>query len=494
MYTDATIEEIDAVMKKSWEAFHQYRKFPLKQRADFMRAIAVEMESLGDELVKIASSETNLPDLRLRNERARTIFQLNSYADACERGEWMELRIDTAIPDRNPPKTDLRKMMVPLGPVVVFGASNFPFAYSTAGGDTACALAAGCPVIVKAHPAHAETSEQVAAAILKAAKRMNMPEGIFAHVHGAGFEVGKSLVTHPLTKAVGFTGSFSGGKALFDLASQRKEPIPVFAEMSSVNPVFLLPEKLKQSSEEIARLYAGSITLGVGQFCTNPGLIFGMDGKDLDQFISILGAEIKKTTPGTMLHPGISKAYTERRKTAITQATVETIAVSEAAPKENQAPATVASASAQAFLNNPVLHQEVFGPYSIVIRCKDMNEMITAVKHVEGQLTSTLMATETDIRNNETFVEEVKNICGRFILNGVPTGVEVCLSMQHGGPFPATTDSRFTSVGADGIKRFARPLCFQNWTNALLPAELKNENPLALWRTVNDRLTKEIVS
>jgi len=493
MYTDATAAEIDAVVKKSWEAFHQYRKFPLKRRADFMRAIAVEMESLGDELLKIVSSETNLPLLRLQNERARTIFQLNSYADACERGEWMEIRIDTEIPDRNPPKPDLRKMMVPLGPVVVFGASNFPFAYSTAGGDTACAFAAGCPVIVKAHPAHAETSEQVAGAILKAAKKMNMPEGIFAHIHGAGFEVGRSLVTHPLTKAVGFTGSFSGGKALFDLSSQRREPIPVFAEMSSVNPVFLLPEKLKQSPEEIARLYGGSITLGVGQFCTNPGLIFGIDSENLDQFISILGTEIKKTIPGTMLHPGIAKAYIDKRKTAISQESVETIAVSEVAPKENQAIATIASASGQAFLNNPVLHQEIFGPYSLVIRCRDMNEMISVAKHIEGQLTSTLMATETDMRNNEAFVEEVKNICGRFILNGVPTGVEVCLSMQHGGPFPATTDSRFTSVGADGIKRFARPLCFQNWTNALLPDELKNENPLALWRTVNDRLTKDAV-
>jgi len=494
MFKNATIAEIDFVMENSWNAFHLYRKLSLKQRADFMRTIAVEIEALGDELLIISSSETNLPETRLRNERARTIFQLQSYADACERGEWLEARIDTAIPGRTPPKPDLRKMLIPVGPVVVFGASNFPFAYSTAGGDTACAFAAGCPVIVKAHPAHEATSELVAKAIFNAAEKSNMPPGIFAHVHGAGFEVGKALVMHAYTKAVGFTGSYGGGKALFDWANQRKEPIPVFAEMGSINPVFLLPEKLEQSAAEIATMYAGSITLGTGQFCTNPGLIIGIQGNKLDQFISLLGNEIKKMIPGTMLHPGIAKAYTEKRATAISQAGVDTIAVSEAEAKNNQAAPTIASATGQAFLNNPVLHQEVFGPYSLVIKCKDMQEMIEVAKNAEGQLTSTLMATETDMRNNQDLVEAVKNICGRFILNGVPTGVEVCLSMQHGGPFPATTDSRFTSVGADGIKRFARPLSFQGWPDALLPEELKNENPLKIWRTVNDRLTNGNVS
>ncbi len=490
MFKDATAAEIDAVMQKSWEAFHQYRKLSLKQRADFMKAIGAEIEALGDELITLAASETNLPQARLQNEKARTIFQLHSYGEACERGEWLEARIDTAMPDRNPPKPDLRKMLIPLGPVVVFGSSNFPFAYSTAGGDTACAFAAGCPVIVKAHPAHAGTSELVAKAIHKAAEKLKMPAGIFAHVHGANFEVGKALVTHPLTKAVGFTGSYGGGKALFDWANQRKEPIPVFSEMGSINPVFLLPEKLKQSTADIAKSYAGSITLGVGQFCTNPGLIIGIDGDDLNQFISVLGDEIKRIAPATMLHPGIAKAYIDKRKAAIGQPGVETIAVSETEPKENQGTPTVASATGQAFLNNPVLHQEVFGPYSIVIRCRDINEMINVARHTEGQLVSTLMATATDMRNNEELVEAVKNICGRFIINGVPTGVEVCLSMQHGGPFPATTDSRFTAVGADGIKRFARPICFQNWPDEFLPDELKNNNPLKIWRTVNDVLTR----
>jgi len=489
MFNDSTIEEINDAMEKAWQAFLLYRKFSLKQRAGFMHAVAKELESLGDELLQTAQEETHLSEARLKNEKARTVFQLNNYADACERGEWLEARIDTAIPDRNPPKPDLRKMLIPLGPVVVFGAANFPFAYSTAGGDTACAFAAGCPVIVKAHPAHARTSEMVANAVLKAAENCKMPAGIFAHMHGAGNEVGEALVKHPLTKAVGFTGSFLGGKQLFDWANQRRAPIPVFAEMSSINPVFLLPEKLKASVVDVAKLYAGSITLGVGQFCTNPGLIIGIDNEDLEMFIQTLGEEIKKTSPGEMLHTGIFKNYVERRANALSQENVETIATSETEPLLNEGAPTIASATAQAFINNPVLHQEVFGPYSLVIRCKDLDEMIDVTKHIEGQLTATLMATENDMRSHDKLLEYIEEVCGRFILNGVPTGVEVCLSMQHGGPFPATTDSRFTSVGADGIKRFARPICYQNWLNEFLPDEIKNENPLGIWRTVNDKLS-----
>jgi len=494
MYTDATIQDINDAMEKAWKAFHGYRKLSLKKRAEFMKAIGAEIENLGDELLMVAHEETNLPEARLRSERARTIFQLMSYGEACEKGEWLEARIDTALPDRNPPRTDLRKLMIPLGPVVVFGAANFPFAYSTAGGDTACAFAAGCPVIVKAHAAHARTSEMVAGAIMKAARNCNMPEGIFSHLHGAGNQVGEALVKHPLTKAVGFTGSFPGGKQLFDWANQRKEPIPVFAEMSSINPVFLMPEKLKQSAADVARSCAASITLGVGQFCTNPGLIVGIENNDLETFIQILGGEIKKISPGEMLHAGIFKNYVERRANALSQNDVETVAASEAEPLFNQGTPTIASATAKAFINNPVLHQEVFGPYSIIIRCANMEEMITVAKHIEGQLTATLMATDDDVKDNYELVEALKNICGRFILNGVPTGVEVCLSMHHGGPFPATTDSRFTSVGADGIKRFARPLCYQNWSNEFLPAELKNDNPLGIYRTVNDKLTKDPIA
>ena len=489
-FTDATTAEIDIVMQQAWKAFHAYRKLSLKQRAAFMQAIAVELDNTGDNLITTAMQETNLPEARLRGERARTIFQLNTYAEACVRGEWLEARIDTAIPDKTPPKPDIRKMLVPLGPVVVFGASNFPFAYSTAGGDTACAFAAGCPVVVKAHPAHIKTSEIVAGAILKAAASTGMPEGIFAHVHGSGFEVGRALVTHPYTKAVGFTGSTAGGKQLFEWGNQRKEPIPVFAEMGSINPVFLLPEKLQQSAADIAKMYAGSITLGVGQFCTNPGLIIGVESEGLQQFITALGKEIQQVNPAKMLHPGIAKAYAENKATALAQANVTTIAESANPAGENEGRPGIASASGQAFLNNPVLHQEVFGPYSLIIRCSSIAEMIEVVKHLEGQLTATLMATDNDITGNTELVEEVQNICGRFILNNVPTGVEVCLSMQHGGPYPATTDARFSSVGADGIKRFARPVAFQNWGNQLLPDELKNENPLGIWRTVNNEVTK----
>jgi len=492
-YRDFSVEEIDIVLQDAWNAFHVYRKFSLKQRADFMRAIAVELENCGDALIHTAMGETNLPEVRLRGERARTIFQLNSYAEACEKGNWLDARIDTAIPDKTPPKPDIRKMLVPLGPIVVFGASNFPFAYSTAGGDTACAFAAGCPVIVKAHPAHVETSEIVARAILAAVDKCKMPKGIFSHVHGLSFETGKALVTHPHTKAVGFTGSYTGGKQLFDWGNQRKEPIPVFAEMGSINPVFLLPEKLKSSAADIAQSCAGSITLGVGQFCTNPGLIIGIESDALQTFVHDLGKAIQKIAPAPMLHTGIVTAYKKNKSNALLQEEVHLVAESEITVKENEGLPTIATASGQTFLNNAVLHQEVFGPYSIVIRCKDMAEMTEVAKHLEGQLTSTLMATENDIRENEELVEAVKNICGRFILNSVPTGVEVCLSMQHGGPFPASTDSRFTSVGADGIRRFARPIAFQNWNNNVLPDELRDENPLGIWRTVNNELSNAAV-
>lgn len=489
IFQDATIPEIDAVMQEAWLAFQQFRKTGLTERAGLMRAIAGEIEALGDELIRTAMEETNLPETRLKGERARTIFQLTSYAAACEAGDWLEVRIDTAVPEKNAP--DLRKMQVPIGPVVVFGASNFPFAYSTAGGDTASALAAGCPVIVKAHPAHAQTSELVAKAIIKAVERSGLPKGVFAHVHGAGFETGKALVTHTYTRAVGFTGSYGGGKALFDWANQRKEPIPVFAEMGSINPVFLLPGKMKGSAAEIASMYAGSITLDTGQFCTNPGLIIGLDNEDLQSFLRELGAAIGKIAPGKMLHPGIAKAYAQKRSAALGQTDVTTVAVSSLAPQDNQGEPTIATASAKAFFNNPLLHQEVFGPYSLVIRCADMAEMVAVAKHLEGQLTATLMATTDDIREQGDLVDAVQQICGRIILNGVPTGVRVALSMQHGGPFPATTDSRFSSVGADGIKRWVRPLCYQSWADELLPDALKAGNPLGIWRTINDKLTKD---
>ncbi len=484
---EATQRDIDNALENAWQAFLVYRRLGLNHRAAFMREIAKELEGCGDELIQTAMRETHLPEARLRSERARTIFQLSSYADACEKGDWLDIRIDTALPNRNPPKPDIRKMLVPVGPVVVFGSSNFPFAYSTAGGDTACAFAAGCPVIVKAHPAHPATSALVAAAIQRAIKTCGLPEGLFSHLFGASFEVGKALVIHPLTKAVGFTGSYAGGKQLFDWGQQRKEPIPVFAEMGSVNPVFLFPEKLASEAPQIAEQYAGSITLGAGQFCTNPGLIIGEEGPALQLFNHDLGKRIQQINPAPMLHPGIVKAYKEKKGEALLQEGVHLVAESESELREGEGLPTIATVSGAVFLENPLLHQEVFGPYSLVVRCDGMEEMLQVARKLEGQLTCTLMATPEDVMSYPDLVEAIKLLCGRIILNGVPTGVEVCRAMQHGGPFPATTDSRFTAVGADGIRRFARPQSWQNWPEVLLPDELKDTNPLGIWRMVNDQ-------
>jgi len=493
MYTDHSTTEIDTILAKSEAAFYQYKNFSLKNRAHFMRSIALELEALGEELIATAQRETHLSEKRLLAERKRTIFQLNSYADAAEQGNWLEARIDVGDEDKTPSKPDLRKMLVPLGLVVVFGASNFPFAYSTAGGDTACAFAAGCPVIVKAHPAHVETSTLVAQAIFKAAEKCNMPEGIFAHVYGSDFKVGEYLVKHETVKAVGFTGSYSGGRALFDLAAQRKTPIPVFAEMGSVNPVFLLPDKLQNDHAWIAEKLAYSITQDMGQFCTNPGLMIAIRGEALDNYTKQLLVNLHEITPYQMLHKGIARNYINNMQTAITQRHMDVLYQSNNKLGEEDGVITIAKVPGKYFLTNAQLHQEVFGPYSLLVECSDEAEMLKVAQHLEGQLTTTIMATPTDIKNSAELINVLQEKCGRFIMNGVPTGVEVALSMQHGGPFPACTDSRFTAVGADGIKRFARPVSFQNWDNEFLPDELKNENPLSIWRTVNNQPTQAAI-
>ena len=316
-----------------------------------------------------------------------------------------------------------------------------------------------------------------------------MPKAVFQHAEEKGIDVGLQLVKHPLTKAVGFTGSYTAGKALFDAANARKEPIPVFAEMGSVNPVFLLPEKLKIEAAKLAESLAASIIQGVGQFCTNPGLVFGIKGNDLDLFIKNLGEAITKQAPAAMLHEGIYKNYEKNRDKALSQNEVKKIAEGSRKPNAGEGLPVVATTSGATFLQNTQLHQEVFGPFSLVIQCDNISEMEAITDKLEGQLTATFMATETELADNKNLLQKVQNICGRIILNGVPTGVEVCLAMQHGGPFPASTDSRFTSVGADGMKRFARPVSFQNWPDVLLPDELKNANPLKIWRTVNNALT-----
>jgi alpha-ketoglutaric semialdehyde dehydrogenase len=490
MYTDVSASGINEVMERSATAFQVYRKCSLLQRASFMRKIAEGLQSSADTIIPVTMRESHLPEARLRNELGRTVFQLNSYAEAAAAGQWLEASIDTADLARTPPKADIRKMLVPLGPVVVFGSSNFPFAYSTAGGDTASAFAAGCTVVVKAHPAHPETSTMVAGVIAAAVTAAGLPEDIFQHVHGASFEVGKALVMHERTKAVGFTGSFTGGKALSDWATQRKEPIPVFAEMGSTNPVILLPGKLSAEAETLAKQLAGSITLGVGQFCTKPGLIIGISGRSLHDFTRVLSEEISNIAPAPMLHEGIVKAYGEKRSTALARKGIKLLSQSLLEGEGLQGRPTLASVPGNLYLADPILHQEVFGPWSLVIECADEKEMAAIVGTMEGQLTATVMATEEDIHLFAPIVETLREKCGRFIYNGVPTGVEVCLSMHHGGPYPSTTDSRYTSVGADALKRFARPLSFQNWPDGLLPEELRNENPLGVWRTVNNHLTK----
>lgn len=488
MFKDATKEEINQVMQEAARAAKLYKKVPLIKRKYLMHDIASKLENSTHDLISTAMRETHLPEARLKNELSRTSFQLRQYGTACARGDWMDIRIDK--PNNDNVKTDLRKMQIPLGPVIVFGSSNFPFAYSTAGGDTTCALAAGCPVIVKAHPAHASTSQMVADLIAEAVKEQELPSGIFSHVHGESFEVGEMLVMHDITRAVGFTGSLNGGKQLFDWAAKRKIPIPVFSEMGSTNPVFMLPQKLESDATDLARQYASSITTNAGQFCTKPGLIIAIEGQGLTKFIHELKSQIQKVAPQKMLHTGIANAYQDHKKEAIRQESVVEIASSSVVNEIEEGEPLIASVSSSEFISNKLLRREVFGPFSLIIKCKNTKEMMEVAQVIEGQLTTTLIGTESEISREGELIDALQEICGRFILNGVPTGVTVCWAMHHGGPYPATTDSRFTSVGPDGIRRFTRPICFQNWPDTLLPDELKDGNPLKIWRMVNGELTR----
>lgn len=473
MHTVSTEEQVDLILQQAWKSFHQFSRLSPSVRKSFLYAIADELEATGDELIELCMMESRLPEARLKGEKVRTIGQLRSYADHAEQGDCWGIRIDKALPERVPPRPDIRKMNVPLGPVVVFGASNFPFAFSTAGGDTASALAAGCPVVVKAHSGHLQTSAMVAGIIEKAAQKTGMPAFVFQHVVTANHDMNRALVQHPHTRAVGFTGSIAAGTQLFRWGNERHQPIPVFAEMGSVNPVFLLPEKLEQAAEDIAKMYAGSITLGVGQFCTKPGLIIGVAGTAMDRFLTTLSAEVKGIAPAPMLNDRIAASYNSLKGAVLQEEGMEVVALSEVEAAENFGRATIATVSSARFLANPKLAEEVFGPYSLVVQCASMDEVEIIAQLLEGQLTCTMMATVADLRQYEELVEAVKRLCGRFIVNSVPTGVEVCLSMQHGGPFPATTDSRFTAVGADAIKRFLRPLSFQGWPEEMLPTQLK---------------------
>lgn len=473
VHIEATSDEIEAAVEKAWSAFKIYRKMPGKMRAEFLNAIADEILALDKVLVDTYILESGLPEGRAIGERGRTVFQLRSFAELIANDDWRENTFDAAQPDRKSmPKDDLRKTMIPLGPVAVFGASNFPLAYSTAGGDTASALAAGCPVVVKAHPMHAGTNELVALAIVKAAEKTGMPQGVFSSING-GVQAGVDLVTNPKIKAVGFTGSIGGGRALFDLGTKREEPIPVFAEMGSINPVIISARAVSKRGNELAKTYAGSITLGTGQFCTNPGLLLTIKTADTEQFVQNLAKETIAIAPQSMLHPNIKKGYLKKGEDVLSQDGVEVVAKYEGELNPNDAASVIASVSGEAFLKNPKMHQEVFGPFSMVVQCKNEAELIQIIDGLEGQLTGTLVAEKDDDLNLVEIVDSLQNRVGRIIYNGVPTGVEVCPSMQHGGPYPASTDSRFTAVGTHSIKRWVRPISYQSFPMELLPDHLK---------------------
>lgn len=487
-FTEASNEEIEDALALSTQAFKNYQSTSGAKKAEFLEAIADEILALDEELIETYCSETGLPEGRARGERGRTVGQLRSFAALVREGSWVEATLDHADPDRTPlPKPDVRKLLVPLGPVVVFGASNFPLAYSTAGGDTAAALAAGCPVIVKSHPMHAGTGELISSAIIKAAKKTNMPNGVFSNLNSSGIEVGIKLVSHPGVKAVGFTGSIKGGRALYDIASKREEPIPVFAEMGSVNPVIMLPNALTNRQAALALTYAKSITLGAGQFCTNPGLILGIKGEELTQFAANLAEEIVKIEPTCMLGPTILTAYENLKSNATDQNETQVLTKQNTMIKPNYAEHAVAIADGASFLENTSLHHEVFGPYSLIVACDDKAQLAEVISNLEGQLTGTIISDDNEIAAYDTVITALQNRVGRLIFNGVPTGVEVCAAMNHGGPYPASTDSRFTAVGIHSIKRWVRPMSFQDWPNALLPNELKEENPLGIERLVDGK-------
>ena len=480
--SQSLLSEIDQVMTRSGNAFLQYRQTTAAKRAEFLLAIAQHIEALGDALLQTAAAETHLPIARLTGERGRTVGQLTMFAQMLRAGDWQEIIINTAIPDKNPPRPDIRRMLVPLGPVVVFGSSNFPFAYSTAGGDTASALAAGSTVVVKAHPAHLKTSILVAEAIKAAAIETGMPEAVFQHVEEGSFETGKLLVQHPATAAVGFTGSFSGGKALWDYAAARTNPIPVFAEMGSINPVLLFPDALETQYATLAQQYAASITLGVGQFCTNPGLLIAIEGAGLSSFVKELAKHLQEVSSAPMLHTGISDAYAKKVASALSIQGVQWITTQPSAIETGTALPVLARVSASDFFHNPTLHEEIFGPYSLLVVADSAEQLMAVLRIVKGQLTTSLMGTDKDFAAFAYVVQEASLVAGRIVCNGVPTGVEVCDAMVHGGPFPATTDSRFTAVGVQSIKRWLRPVAFQNFPDTLLPDELKRTNPLGVVR------------
>ncbi|MEX0275323.1 MAG: aldehyde dehydrogenase (NADP(+)) [Flavobacteriaceae bacterium] len=491
VYVNTPATEIDAIVQKAKKAFLAYRQKSGAEIALFLEQCAQEIEDLGERLLERCHRETALPMGRLQGERGRTTGQLRLFASVVREGSWVDARIDTAQPNRQPfPRADIRHMLIPLGPVAVFGASNFPLAFSTAGGDTASALAAGCPVIVKGHPAHPGTAQLVADALIRAAEKTGMPEGTVSIIHGTTVEVGKTLVEHPALKAVGFTGSFRGGKAIFDYANARPEPIPVFAEMGSTNPVFILPGALKEKGEQIGAGLSASINLGTGQFCTNPGLSFVMEGEGKSAFMDSLGKAITNTEATTMLSPGIKSAYDTGLQRYENDLKLDALGTGKSGGSVNQATSKVFKAPIADFLRKAALEEENFGPSSIVVEAHTKEEILKAAQKLTGHLTATVHATQEDMTHFKELFQILEQKVGRVVVNGYPTGVEVCHSMVHGGPFPATTAPQTTSVGTNAIKRFVRPVCYQDYPQELLPSALKNENPLGIFRLVDGTLTK----
>jgi NADP-dependent aldehyde dehydrogenase len=492
-FEEATEQHIRLAFEAAATATLAFREIGPKQRALFIERIAEEIDALGDTLLKAAHTETSLPIAeRLAGERGRTTNQLRLFAAVVREGSWVDARIDRAIPDRTPiPKQDIRRMLIPLGPVAVFSASNFPLAFSVAGGDTASAFAAGCPVVVKAHPAHPATSELTARAIVNAAKHTGMPAGVFSLLQSSRNEIAIALVKHPLLKAVAFTGSLRGGRAIFDAAVSRPDPIPAYAEMGSTNPVFILPGALRERGNAIAEGLKASITLGTGQFCTCPGLGIGI-GDDFAQFSETLKVLFKNAFPSSMLYPGILKSYeagVDRLSSIKGVVTVESAFTPDPAKTESR-PALFLT-SAETFEHHHELGEELFGPSSVLVHCRTRDEMMSIAQKLDGHLTATIHGTRDDLREYTELVSLLESRVGRLIFNGFPTGVEVCPSMQHGGPFPATTDSRSTSVGTAAILRFARPVAYQNFPESALPSPLQDANPDRIWRLVDGQWTKD---
>jgi alpha-ketoglutaric semialdehyde dehydrogenase len=482
--------EVDRACALAAAAFDVYRETTLEDRARFLETIAEKIEALGEPLIERAMAESGLPRARLEGERGRTCGQLRMFAGEVRRGDWLGVRIDPAQPDRKPlPRSDIRQRRVALGPVAVFGASNFPLAFSVAGGDTASALAAGCPVVVKGHPAHPGVSELVASAISEAVKACNLPEGVFSMLAGPSNALGEALVNDPRIKAVGFTGSRGGGLALVRIANARAEPIPVYAEMSSINPVFLFPGALGKDPEGLAKAFVGSLGMGAGQFCTNPGLVLALDTPELDRFVAAAAEAVKASAPQVMLTPGIHQAYEAGVAGLVAADGVTEKARGCIGEGVNQGRGGLFETTAEAFRANPVLSHEVFGASSLVVRCPDIETMVALIETFEGQLTATLHFVDEDHDSVKRLLPGLERKAGRILANGWPTGVEVGHAMVHGGPFPATSDGRSTSVGTLAIDRFLRPVCYQDLPDALLPSAVRGANPLKLNRRLDGELT-----